>query len=213
MSVVIDYSNGKNFNNAGNSHKFVLPFLLCTIFGTKFTWIIVIKIFAISLPSQPFLGHHHEFHVFYYGFLEAPHFFTVWIRFHFFLQLHAVMLALKIFCHACIFLYCSQQCGDGNLLSIIKRMALAKSRLTVVSCKAKKCDHFCESFTWSNGFAIFKNILALKSAWQNLWLTKGFTLHITLYHRHKIFVLVLYTTRSFRPVCTIAFFDIALTLL
>ena len=27
----------------------------------KFTWILVIKIFAINLPSQPFLGHHSGF--------------------------------------------------------------------------------------------------------------------------------------------------------
>jgi len=27
-------------------------------FGTKFTWIVVIKNFVISLPSQPFLGRH-----------------------------------------------------------------------------------------------------------------------------------------------------------
>jgi len=38
----------------------------------------------------------------------------------------------------------------------------------------------------------------LKSTRQNLELTKGFTL------RHKNFVLVLYTTRSFRAVCAIA---------
>ena len=33
-------------------------------FGTKFTWIVIIKIFAINLPSQPFLGHHLGFHIF-----------------------------------------------------------------------------------------------------------------------------------------------------
>jgi len=41
-------------------------------FGTKFTWIVVIKNFAISLlPSQPFLGHHLGFHIlFTIAFLE-----------------------------------------------------------------------------------------------------------------------------------------------
>ena len=30
----------------------------------RFTWIVVIKIFAIKLPTQPFLGRHLEFHTF-----------------------------------------------------------------------------------------------------------------------------------------------------
>ena len=34
--------------------------------GTKFTWIVVIKIFTINLPSQPFLGRHLEFHIFFH---------------------------------------------------------------------------------------------------------------------------------------------------
>ena len=33
-------------------------------FGTKFTWIVVIKIFTFSLPLQPFLGRHFGFHFF-----------------------------------------------------------------------------------------------------------------------------------------------------
>ena len=33
-------------------------------FGTKFTWIVIIKIFAINLPSQPFLGCHLWFHIY-----------------------------------------------------------------------------------------------------------------------------------------------------
>jgi len=32
--------------------------------GTKFTWIIVVKIFVTDLPSQPFLGHHLHFTAF-----------------------------------------------------------------------------------------------------------------------------------------------------
>jgi len=45
----------------------------------------------------------------------------------------------------------------------------------------KKRDYYCESFTWWNSFLQFSKILChiLKSAWQNLRLTKGFTLHIT----------------------------------
>ena len=34
--------------------------------GTKFTLIVVIKIFTINLPSQPFLGHHLGFHIFFH---------------------------------------------------------------------------------------------------------------------------------------------------
>ena len=34
--------------------------------GTKFTCIVVIKIFTINLPSQPFLGHHLGFHIFFH---------------------------------------------------------------------------------------------------------------------------------------------------
>jgi len=41
-------------------------------FGTKFTWIVVIKNFAISLP---FLGHHLGFHIFFHiGLLGVMHF-------------------------------------------------------------------------------------------------------------------------------------------
>ena len=32
----------------------------------KFTWIVVIKIFTINLPSQPFLGRHLGFHIFFH---------------------------------------------------------------------------------------------------------------------------------------------------
>ena len=32
--------------------------------GTKFTWIVVINIFAINLPSKSFLGRHLGFHNF-----------------------------------------------------------------------------------------------------------------------------------------------------
>jgi len=34
-------------------------------FSTKFIWIAAIKIFAINLPSQPFLGRHLGFHIFF----------------------------------------------------------------------------------------------------------------------------------------------------
>ena len=61
--------------------------------GTKFTWIVVIKIFTINLPSQPFLGRHLGFHIFFHHSLFEGRtlFFTAWlfwIRFHFFLYLY-----------------------------------------------------------------------------------------------------------------------------
>ena len=34
--------------------------------GTKFTWIVIIKIFTINLLSQPFLGRHLWFHIFFH---------------------------------------------------------------------------------------------------------------------------------------------------
>ena len=34
--------------------------------GTKFTLIVVIKFFTINLPSQPFLGRHLGFHIFFH---------------------------------------------------------------------------------------------------------------------------------------------------
>ena len=45
--------------------------------STKFNWIVVIKIFAIELLSQPFLGCHLWFHVFFHPGILGPHpFFT-----------------------------------------------------------------------------------------------------------------------------------------
>ena len=45
----------------------------------KFTWIVNIKIFAFSLPSQPFLGRHFIFHIFFTtAFLMAAPFFYSW---------------------------------------------------------------------------------------------------------------------------------------
>jgi len=51
----------------------------------NFTWIVVIKFFAINLPSQPFLGCHLGFHIFFtMAFLRASHFFLqlgyFWIK-------------------------------------------------------------------------------------------------------------------------------------
>jgi len=47
--------------------------------GTKFTWIVAIKILAISLPSQPFLGRHLRFHIFFHnGLLEGCTLFYSW---------------------------------------------------------------------------------------------------------------------------------------
>ena len=41
--------------------------------GTKFTWIVVIKFFTINLPSQPFLGRHLGFHIFFHHSLFEGH--------------------------------------------------------------------------------------------------------------------------------------------
>ena len=39
----------------------------------KFTWIVVVKIFAFSLPSQPFLGRHFRFPIFSQQHSWGPH--------------------------------------------------------------------------------------------------------------------------------------------
>jgi len=45
----------------------------------KLTWIVVIKFFTISLPSQPFLGCHLGFHIFFHnGLLEIRTLFYSW---------------------------------------------------------------------------------------------------------------------------------------
>jgi len=48
-----------------NSGEFVLPLHVSLGFDTKLTRIVVTKIFAISLSSQPFLGCHLGLHTFY----------------------------------------------------------------------------------------------------------------------------------------------------
>ena len=45
-------------------------------FGTKFTWIVIIKFFVFSLPSQPFLGRHFGFHMFFHNRGHTFFFFT-----------------------------------------------------------------------------------------------------------------------------------------
>ena len=70
--------------------------------GTKFTLIVVIKFFTINLPSQPFLGHHLGFHIFFHHSLSEGRtlFFTAWlfwIRFHFFLYLYTPKPAISSF--------------------------------------------------------------------------------------------------------------------
>jgi len=53
----------------------------------KFAWIIIIKIFAINLPSQPFLGRHLGLHIFFHdGLLGGAHLFYSWAVFH--LKMH-----------------------------------------------------------------------------------------------------------------------------
>ena len=39
----------------------------------RFTWIVVIKIFVFSLPSQPLLGCHFGFHIFFHNSILGPH--------------------------------------------------------------------------------------------------------------------------------------------
>ena len=79
---------------------------------------------------------------------------------------------------------------------ISKDRSFTSSRLTVVSREAKKAqiahptkkrDHYCESFTWRNGFVIFKNIVT----YLKIRMVKSQTherIHPS-YHRHKTFVL------------------------
>jgi len=61
--------------------KILIMWIFCLLhvslgFGTKFTWIVVIKHFTISLPSQPFLGRHLGFHIFFHnGLLGVAPFF------------------------------------------------------------------------------------------------------------------------------------------
>ena len=43
------------------------------LIGTKFTLIVIIKIFTINLPSQPFLGRHLGFHIFFHHSLFEGH--------------------------------------------------------------------------------------------------------------------------------------------
>jgi len=74
--------------------------------GTKFTWIVsivVIKNFAISLPSLPFLGHHLGFHIFFHN--DGCTFFTVglfWIIL--FVIAYCVARRLNIFFYLWFFL-------------------------------------------------------------------------------------------------------------
>ena len=43
--------------------------------ASKFTSIVVIKVFTINLPSQPFLGHHLRFHILLHSLFGAASFF------------------------------------------------------------------------------------------------------------------------------------------
>ena len=66
-------ANGKNFNN-DNSGK--LPSHISLGFSTELS---LLKFFAISLPSQLFLGDHLGFHIIFRN--RGPHFFTTWLIF------------------------------------------------------------------------------------------------------------------------------------
>jgi len=66
------------------------PLHVSLVFGTKFTSIVIIKIFAISLSSQPFLCCQFGFYIsMTMAFFRATHFFTaglLWVRFLFILN-------------------------------------------------------------------------------------------------------------------------------
>ena len=56
----------------GCDGRLVVKILITTIqvnfceAAQKFTWIVIIKIFTTNLPSQPFLGRHLGFHIFFH---------------------------------------------------------------------------------------------------------------------------------------------------
>ena len=103
-SMQLQNSRVKRDGRHTNSHKLsILKFLPLSSFlghqlwfhiskdlglGTKFTWIVIINIFVIELLSQPFLGYHLLFHIFFLPGIFGPHtFFTAWLflyRYHFF---------------------------------------------------------------------------------------------------------------------------------
>ena len=78
-------------------YRLMIKILITTIqvplgLGTKFTRVVVVKIFTINLPSQPFLGHHLGFHIFFHPGL-------FWAAL-FFLQLGCFALDITSFCIA-----------------------------------------------------------------------------------------------------------------
>jgi len=83
MAVIVGY-NGKIFNN-NNSGEIVLPSPLFTRIWHQIHLNCRYKNFAISLPSQPFLGRHLGFHIFFHYGLFGPHSFFIaglfWITF------------------------------------------------------------------------------------------------------------------------------------
>ena len=102
--------NSKNFNN-DNSGKFVLPSLE---FGTKFTWIFIIKIFAINLHHSHFLAATLNFTSFFTMAFMRPHsFFYSCIVFglHFasFCMLQSWQIAINGCCYlSSFFPFCRQ---------------------------------------------------------------------------------------------------------
>jgi len=77
-------SQGKKCEIKGGSQDILLTTIkknFCALLqvslglGTKFTWIVVIKIYAIKLSSQPFLGCHIWFHIFSPWLFGSAHFF------------------------------------------------------------------------------------------------------------------------------------------
>ena len=73
MTALLEYPRWRPRN--GCDGRLMVKKLITTIqvnfgaawsIGTKFTCIVIIKIFTINLPSQPFLGRHLGFHIFFH---------------------------------------------------------------------------------------------------------------------------------------------------
>ena len=79
--------------------------------GTKFTWIVVIKIFTINLPSQPFLGRHLGFHIFFHHslFKGRTPFFTAWLFLIRYIKQH--IKYLWAFCEFSLVTHCQASWG------------------------------------------------------------------------------------------------------
>jgi len=91
-------------------------------FSTQIHWIVVIKIFAFSLPTQPFLGRHFGFHISFHNSKGRT----------LFLQLGCFGLDFTSFCNCILWsadymfvvicsILCKLQCEDFNSLATVCR--------------------------------------------------------------------------------------------